>query len=74
MTLHAEEEMNEDGLSVFDIESGVLTGQITARQRDLATAQWKYVIRGQSLAGEPIIVVARLGVTSKLIIITVFRA
>lgn len=26
MTLHAEEEMNDDGLSIFDIERGILTG------------------------------------------------
>ena len=26
--LHAEEEMDEDGLSVFDLESAVLTGEI----------------------------------------------
>lgn len=34
MTLHAEEEMDADGLTVFDIESVILSGQITERQRD----------------------------------------
>jgi hypothetical protein len=28
MTLHAEEEMNEDGLTIFDVESIVLSGSI----------------------------------------------
>ena len=32
--LHAEEEMDEDDLSVFDLESAVLTGEIVERQRD----------------------------------------
>ena len=31
MTLHAEEEMDDDDLSIFDIESGILTGKITER-------------------------------------------
>lgn len=34
VTLHAEEEMDEDGLSVFDLENAVLTGEIIERQRD----------------------------------------
>lgn len=33
MTLHAEEEMDEDELSIFDVESLILTGKITERQR-----------------------------------------
>ena len=39
ITLHAEEEMDEDGLSVFDLESAVLTGEIVARQRDRQTRE-----------------------------------
>lgn len=34
MTLHAEEEMNDDGLSIFDIENCIFTGEIVARQKD----------------------------------------
>jgi len=26
MTLHAEEEMNADGLTIYDVERGILTG------------------------------------------------
>jgi len=33
MTLHAEEEMEDDNLSIFDIESVVLTGKIIERQK-----------------------------------------
>lgn len=36
VTLHADEEMDEDGLSVFDLESAVLTGEIVERQRGIA--------------------------------------
>lgn len=28
MTLHAEEEMNDDDLSIFDVERAILTGSI----------------------------------------------
>ncbi len=31
MTLHAEDEMEDDELSIFDIESVILTGEITER-------------------------------------------
>ena len=31
LTLHAEDEMDADGLTIFDVESVILTGQITER-------------------------------------------
>ena len=34
MTVHAWEEMESDGLSVFDVESAILSGRITERQLD----------------------------------------
>ena len=72
MTLHAEEEMNDDDLTIYDVERGILTGQIIERQRDLDTGEWKYLINGQTLAGGEVVVVAKLSVTGKLVIITVY--
>jgi len=72
MTLHAEEEMADDNLSIFDVERGILTGRIIERQKDHATAEWKYLTEGEALAGNLIVVVARLSVTGKLVIITVY--
>jgi len=72
MTLHAEEEMDDDNLSIFDIERGILTGRIVKRQKDLVTAEWKYPIEGETVAGSPVVVVAKLSVTGKLVIITVY--
>ena len=74
MTLHAEEEMNDDGLSIFDVERGVLTGGIIERQKDRVTAEYKYLVEGQTIAGDLVIVVAKLSVTGKLVIITVYLA
>lgn len=72
MTLHAEEEMASDDLSIFDVERGILTGKITERQKDRVTGEWKYLVEGKTIAGDLLIVVARLGVTGKLVIITVY--
>ena len=71
--LHPEEEMDEDGLSVFDLESAVLTGEIVERQRDRLTREWKYVVNGAGLDGAGVIVVGKLSVTGRLVIITVYR-
>jgi hypothetical protein len=72
MTLHAEEEMNDDGLTVFDVEHGILTGKIVERQKDRITAAWKYRIRGRTLSGDGVEIIAKFGATEKLVIITVY--
>lgn len=59
MTLHAEEEMGNDGLSIFDIEHTILTGDIIERQKDHDTSEWKYVVSGLSLDGESIYMSSR---------------
>ena len=72
MSVHAEEEMNDDCLTIFDIERGILTGTIMERQKDKVTAEWKYRINGQSLSGSKVEVVAKLSPTGRLVIITVY--
>jgi hypothetical protein len=61
MTLHAEEEMDEDGLTIFDVERGILTGEIAERQKDHDSDEWKYLVQGHTVVG-----------TGKLVIITVY--
>jgi hypothetical protein len=72
MTVHAEEEMDDDNLSIFDVERGILTGRIIERQKDRVTAEWKYLIEGETVTGNPVIVVAKLSITGKLVIITAY--
>lgn len=48
MTIHAEEEMDEDSLSIFDVERAILTGDIIERQKDRETGEWKYLVRGSN--------------------------
>jgi hypothetical protein len=72
MTLHAEEEMNEDGFTIYDVERGILTGEILERQRDRNTAEPKYRVRGEAISGEPIEVVVKPGPSGKMVILTVY--
>ena len=74
VTIHAEEEMTADGLSIFDVENAILTGSILLRQRDLRSGEWKYVLRGKGLTGLAVGVVMKVGRSSerKLVILTVF--
>jgi len=72
MTLHAEEEMNNDDLTIYDVESGILTGKIVERQRDRETAELKYCIVGQTLSGDEVEVITKMSPTGKLVIITIY--
>lgn len=73
MTIHADEEMDDDGLSIFDVENAILTGEIVERQKDREAGEAKYLVRGQTL-GDLVfmIVVTKFGLTQKLVIITVY--
>lgn len=72
MTIHGEEEMNNDCLSIYDVERGILTGKIVERQKDKVTAEWKYRIAGRTVDGSEVEVIAKLSPTGKLVIITVY--
>ncbi len=72
MTLHAAEEMDEDGLTVYDVERAILTGEVHERQRDRLTAEWKYCITGEAFNGSDVEVIAKISLTGKLVIITVY--
>lgn len=73
MTLHAEEEMDEDGLTIYDVESVILTGEIIEQQRDRKSMDWKYVVRGQTVDdNEAAIVVGKFGPTGQFVIVTVY--
>lgn len=75
MTLHAEDEMDEDELSLFDVENCLLSGKIVERQKDRSTSESKYLVRGETLDEKKrIVVVVKLGPTGKLVIITVYGA
>ncbi len=73
MTIHADEEMDNDGLTIFDVENVILTGEIIERQKDRITKEAKYLVRGQVLNGADFaVLVTKFGISGKLIILTVY--
>jgi hypothetical protein len=74
MTVHAEEEMDEDELTIFDVERCILTGEIVDKQKDPETKEWKYIVKGHSVRGDEVITVSKLAPTGTLVIITVYAA
>jgi hypothetical protein len=74
VTTHAADELDDDNLSILDIENIVLTGEVAARQRDRSTREVKLVIQGTTLDDTAAEVVAKVGPTGKLVIITVYFA
>jgi hypothetical protein len=72
MTIHAEEEMESDHLSILDVEEIILTGEIVEKQQDAETQEHKFLVSGTTLDSVRANVVAKLSVTDKLVIITVY--
>lgn len=72
ITFHARKEMNDDELTIYDVERGILTGEILERQQDRITAEWKYRVRGETVKGDGIEIIAKISPTNKLVIITVY--
>jgi hypothetical protein len=72
VSTHAAEELEDDNLNILDLENIVLTGEIIQRQRDSKTREVKCFIAGTTLDGTAAEVVAKVGFTGKLVVITVY--
>jgi len=72
VSTHATEELEDDNLTILDLENIILTGRIIALQRDIQTREIKYVIGGVTLNGESAHAVIKIGFTGKLIVITTY--
>jgi hypothetical protein len=57
---------------VYDLERIVFTGDIIERQADRATGEWKYRIRGQTIAGDGAETVVKIAVTGKVVFLTAY--
>ncbi|MEQ8187307.1 MAG: DUF4258 domain-containing protein [Candidatus Eremiobacterota bacterium] len=73
MTLHAEEEMNDDNLIIYDVEHTILSGEIVERQKDIVSAEWKYRIAGETIKGNKVEVITKISMTGRVVIITVYK-
>ena len=72
VSTHAADELEDDNLTILDLENVVLSGQIVERQRDRSTRETKYFIQGGTLDGTAAEVVVKVGHSGKLFIITVY--
>jgi Domain of unknown function (DUF4258) len=72
VSTHAADELEDDNLSILDLENVILTGQIVERQRDRTTRETKYVIQGRALDGTAAKVVAKVNSAGKLFVITIY--
>jgi hypothetical protein len=72
VSTHAADELEDDSLSILDLESIILTGEVIERQRDRTTREVKYVIQGSTLDGSAGETVVKVGPTGRLVVITVY--
>ena len=73
VSIHAAEELDDDRLTILDLESILLSGEIVARQRNRATGERKSIVRGRTLDGGEGECVVKLGPTGRAIVITIYR-
>ena len=68
LSIHAENEMADDGLTERDLEAAILNGRIVRREKDRIGRQ-KYVIEGTALDGRGLTAVAQRIQTRRLVLI-----
>ena len=68
LSIHAENEMADDGLTEQDLEAAILNGRIVRRERDLI-GRPKYVIEGTAPDGRGLTAVAQPFRTRQLVLI-----
>jgi hypothetical protein len=72
VSTHAADELADDNLSFYNLESIVPTGQVTQRQRDASTRETKYVVRGSTRDGQAAEAGVKIGRTGRLVVVTVY--
>ncbi|MFH0343895.1 MAG: DUF4258 domain-containing protein [Chromatiales bacterium] len=74
VSIHAAEELDDDNLTILDLENIILTGEIIERQRDRQTREVKCVIRGFTLDDLEAETIVKVGPTGTLVVVTVYLA
>ena len=72
VSLHAAEELDDDDLTILDLETIILTGQITERQRDRKTREVKLVVHGHTIEGRAAETIVKFSPIGTLFIITAY--
>ena len=71
---HAADELEDDNLTILDLESIVFTGRIIERQHDQNTDETKHLIIGSTIDSYEAETIVKIGITGTLIFITVYVA
>ena len=74
VSIHAAEELDDDNLTIHDLEHIILTGKIIERQRDTRTQEVKCVVRGLTLEERYAETVVKIGPPGNLFVITAYLA
>ena len=72
LTVHGQDAMEDDDLTIFDVERCFLSGRIIEREGDRRTGEWKYLVSGETTEGEEMVAVAKIGRRGRLVIVTVY--
>ena len=72
VSLHAAEELEDDNLTILDLENIILAGSVVWRQKDRATRETKLVIRGSTFDARTAETIVKIGHTGTLFVITVY--
>ena len=72
VSVHAAEELEDENLTILDLENILLTGTIVERQKDRETREGKIVIQGRTLDDRQAEAVVKIGFTGVLYVITVY--
>ena len=64
--------MDDDGLTISDVERCLSVGSIVMRQWDRGRREWKYLVKGRAADGTEMVVVCKIGRTGRLVIVTVY--
>lgn len=73
MTVHAVEEMAEDGLDLMDVEAAILNGRVIKKERDDPRGT-RYTVHGAGTDGTTSVgTVGRFTETGRYLIITVYK-
>ena len=72
VSLHAAEELEDDNLTILDLENILLTGRIVERQKDRGTRETKTVIRGRILDDREGEAVVKINLSGVLYAVTVY--
>jgi hypothetical protein len=67
-------ELDDDDITILDLETIILSGKIIERRRDTRTREVKCVVRDSTLDGRHAETVVKIGATGKLFIITAYLA